>query len=529
MPVTLENIREALEQFEQYDARELAVLRERPEQLMKIKPLEWLHVLRTVLEHDLPTQEQLAPISSFFTSVGESLALAQQHLRQASAEYRRSAPPYPAEFTIPKVKAALNFDVELAGDKTIRALFYRQSNEAKAREHHSVSFELTAVPAPLRPLASLAPRPLASFERERIAACLEAFTGPHVAFDDSVEGRVRLYTLDLRSERWASTCWCLPTGPEVYTLLSPFERLTRSDRGVTVNQAFVILVPTSLDPTKIEARTVRVPQPLSVLLGEWMAKAQPWRQPTWALSDLIKDQGNGQPPGQLGWSIADGLEDILLACGLDLASKDVRGRLSELFIDVANGVISAQRELDERAASRHRDAIAMPLSFRIPSAHASFEFAVQRMRSRTLELLVYRSKNTEQTSSQQSIEFDIVSNQPSPYPPVERPAIDLTISTDVELREQLLERLDAHVLEGDEFASTRRLHEALDANAPMFAVPGQHIVLASRVDGEQLHVASMHAPHDADGHEPPKLLIDDNPLNKFWRPLVEHWLAPPRA
>lgn len=93
-------------------------------------------------------------------------------------------------------------------------------------------------------------------------------------------------------------------------------------------------------------------------------------------------------------------------------------RLETFFDEVGQGMLAAQRQLDQASADYNRWAAArggaQPSAFRIPKASAEFQFGTQTTEEGGFNLLILSDKHSTQNTITHKVSFDVVSVPPPP-------------------------------------------------------------------------------------------------------------------
>jgi hypothetical protein len=93
-------------------------------------------------------------------------------------------------------------------------------------------------------------------------------------------------------------------------------------------------------------------------------------------------------------------------------------RLETFFDEVGQGMLAAQRQLDQASADYNRWASArggaQPSAFRIPKASAEFQFGTQTTEEGGFNLLILSDKHSTQNTITHKVSFDVVSVPPPP-------------------------------------------------------------------------------------------------------------------
>lgn len=100
------------------------------------------------------------------------------------------------------------------------------------------------------------------------------------------------------------------------------------------------------------------------------------------------------------------LRDALNRVASDLGEM-VDSSLEDFFKSVGTSVISAQKDLDRQSRDYQASGAPLPTQFRIPRADAHFRFAISKLESERIGLLLYSSREQQETSQQHEVGFEV--------------------------------------------------------------------------------------------------------------------------
>jgi hypothetical protein len=101
----------------------------------------------------------------------------------------------------------------------------------------------------------------------------------------------------------------------------------------------------------------------------------------------------------------------------ELLSRMVAERglaISDVFREVGQSVVLAQRELDEQSRAYQRTSPLLPAMFRIPKVTAELQFALETTQSTSLNVLIFGTSKKQREAQQHKIQVDVVA---APLPP----------------------------------------------------------------------------------------------------------------
>ena len=125
------------------------------------------------------------------------------------------------------------------------------------------------------------------------------------------------------------------------------------------------------------------------------------------LRELADDLSERSPSREQASAIKDKAAELEAALG-DGEVTDI----DAFFSAVGDGVLKAQRELDQQSHAYLAENPPYASVFRIPKASAEFQFAISSFKGRKMNLLVYGSRENQERSVQQRVSFDVVSAPP---------------------------------------------------------------------------------------------------------------------
>ena len=100
------------------------------------------------------------------------------------------------------------------------------------------------------------------------------------------------------------------------------------------------------------------------------------------------------------------LRDALNGVASDLGEM-VDSSLEDFFKSVGTSVVSAQRDLDRQSLEYGASGAPLPTQFRIPKADARFHFAISKLESKRIGLLLYSSREQQERSQQHEVGFEV--------------------------------------------------------------------------------------------------------------------------
>ena len=102
----------------------------------------------------------------------------------------------------------------------------------------------------------------------------------------------------------------------------------------------------------------------------------------------------------------DDLKDQVAALVVE-AGGQLDSSLEDFFKSVGASVVTAQRDLDHQSRKYMASGAPLPTQFRIPKANAKFQFAISKLESKKIGLILYSSRSRQELSQQHEIGFEI--------------------------------------------------------------------------------------------------------------------------
>jgi len=118
--------------------------------------------------------------------------------------------------------------------------------------------------------------------------------------------------------------------------------------------------------------------------------------------------------------------------------------------NVGEAVIDAQQDLDDQSkaylAKTQNQAHVVPSVFRIPKVSASIKFGMRRVKEKGFNIVLSRRKSTDETTLDQSIDFEVLAVPPPPEFLQKLPQLmpQLTFELDLNTRRAVFEDLDQY-------------------------------------------------------------------------------------
>ena len=367
-----------------------------------------------------------ADMVEFFESVADGVVAAQGRLDALTNGYLREREHLghthvvPSAYRIDRAQARLSFEFSEISKERVGLLFRRRETSLEEKTGHSVTFEVRAVPPPPEVRAELAGRPLTfAFEddpalKQRILiAVAQAMARERAVIaaggDDAAAAAVRLAKLELWEKR-TQVVVRTPGGHVLLAVDDPADPVKLCVIGVDSDGDRIRLVVRDEPKTEDAPRVLRQSF-FAPLLSAFVPPATREERPDeaveaigeahQALDAVLWNDPNGRRPRRIRELLeaVEALERILGPAGTDV---------SEFFDGVARAVVQAQRGLDRRSRTYLDGNPFIPTTYRIPKVSAELSFAVQSVRRRRVNAILYGKEHRDAREREQRVELDIL-------------------------------------------------------------------------------------------------------------------------